>query len=359
MWKIRRITWTSTTVTVCMANLYGRTISLTGHTVHRTLKAFRQEWSKIKGTASYQTGLDILDALVAQPQLHLADFEVPFGDVVDTKGLNPDTLIWVDLNVSSDFRAVDLATRQITDIDSETWTSLQWRNTPDTPSADNRWITVLDLPATESGLGRIILKAPPGTTDFVTQPGRCEQHEWTCGTAMCPAGAITHAHWDYMGASTVCAHLSGRKLWCFWPYTPENSEFLLQCNEPGSANTIKCIRNLTGLRLMFFENKPTAFCVPPFTIHAVLTLTSATHFGGPTYEWKHAHEAVDRIEHSLKTSIPGLTAAYRLVLCEEIDACLGLWAECAASAKSPSITSAERTSFRQRCLELQRLARVG
>lgn len=337
--------------------IYNQYMVLTGCVVYRALRAFQNDWTKLVGTAMYRTGLDILGALLNTPGIVMADFKVPLHEVVDTRTYNLAQLVQSDLEVCSDFHAVDLSTRLVVPMDSSTFCALSFQNDPSRVRDANHWITALDIPASESGMGKVVLKAPPGSTDFITMGGSCLQHEWTCGTAMVPPGAITHAHCDYNGATTVCVHVSGRKLWCFWDATPENLDFVVRNGYPGNENGLDCIKHLTGLRVKFFDDTQEAFALPPFTIHMVLTLTASIHFGGPIYEWKNAGTSLDHIEHVLQMAENNLQPSYRDILHGTLDNDLANWMECASALKR-KLSSQERTEFHERCRELKRKAGV-
>jgi len=100
-----------------------------------------------------------------------------------------------------------------------------------------------------------------------------------------PAGAITHPHIDYQGASQLMYHISGRKLWLTWPATTRNIKILLdrELRHGNPMETAEAIEVLEGLELYLLDETQEAFYLPGGTIHAVISLTTCCHAG--LYLW--------------------------------------------------------------------------
>ncbi|KAF5348135.1 hypothetical protein D9756_010729 [Leucocoprinus leucothites] len=102
--------------------------------------------------------------------------------------------------------------------------------------------------------------------------------------AYIPGGSITWPHIDTFTDSQYTAHFTGRKLWLFWPPTPENLKAVCLASFQGEGHQIdprKAIESLTGLETLLVENDSRiCWIMPPGTIHCVFTFSRiATHSG--------------------------------------------------------------------------------
>ncbi|KAF5348130.1 hypothetical protein D9756_010724 [Leucocoprinus leucothites] len=109
-------------------------------------------------------------------------------------------------------------------------------------------------------------------------------HESPWLHAYVPGGSITWPHIDTFTDSQYTAHFTGRKLWLFWPPTPENLKAVCLASFQGGGHQMdprKAIRSLTGLETLLVENDSRlCWIMPPGTIHCVFTFSRiATHSG--------------------------------------------------------------------------------
>ena len=92
-----------------------------------------------------------------------------------------------------------------------------------------------------------------------------------------PSGAITQPHVDGISSASFQVHISGTKLWFFWPPNAHNLLWLSEHNDdsrpPDLLNAISCLKNLT-LMLLTPGNRMT---MDPGTIHSVMSLNTSAH----------------------------------------------------------------------------------
>ncbi|KAF8325598.1 hypothetical protein F5887DRAFT_1085355 [Amanita rubescens] len=139
----------------------------------------------------------------------------------------------------------------------------------------------LTIPATKAGLGKFSLTAGPfeGSADHVYECQKDKQPAWL--SSINPRGSITDPHIDYCGCSQIVQHISGRKLWLFWPPTTHNLQ--LFCNKYVSGTSLTfsmmtAIEEFENLELLLVEDSK-RFIIPSGTIHAVITFTTSCHTG--------------------------------------------------------------------------------
>ncbi|KAF5374404.1 hypothetical protein D9757_011820 [Collybiopsis confluens] len=108
----------------------------------------------------------------------------------------------------------------------------------------------------------------------------------TFGSTYTQRGCVTYPHVDGYGCSMRLLHLSGAKLWAFWPPTPENLEFIYR--NPFVPLTVPEKRmqifldNLKGVEIYYIDSS-LAFDVGSHVIHACVSITISAHTG--IYYW--------------------------------------------------------------------------
>jgi hypothetical protein len=107
------------------------------------------------------------------------------------------------------------------------------------------------------------------------------QTAWT--SVITGRGAITEAHIDEVTLHAHMIHIHGRKLWLFWPPTPENLEFLFRNKHFSETRKLPvdlAIKNLKGLEVLFIDDEKIGFSIPPSTIHAVMSFSKISGHTG-------------------------------------------------------------------------------
>ncbi|KAF8957987.1 hypothetical protein BDZ97DRAFT_1924122 [Flammula alnicola] len=102
----------------------------------------------------------------------------------------------------------------------------------------------------------------------------------TWESIICPRGALTPCHVDDWVVSIFIGHLTGKKLWLFWPPTPKNiSTYTTSIlSDDPQLKISDGIRSLTGLEVLLLDEEQLAWVMVPGTIHAVITFSKiATH----------------------------------------------------------------------------------
>lgn len=200
-------------------------------------------------------------------------------------------------------------------------------------------LCIIDLPSSSpGGLRACRLSVPQG---FPYSPSASVHgsrtslgEETTWESIIVPQGGITEPHIDDWCGSTYIAHISGKKLWLFWPPTESNMEKfangLFGKDKPMSV--AYGIEHLEGLELLLVDADQTAFIMPPGTIHAVLTFEKfATHCGFFLVQDDHFEIAQATTKYILSKNITlDLTSTARKVdnadrIIEELDRTLRYW----------------------------------
>jgi hypothetical protein len=94
-------------------------------------------------------------------------------------------------------------------------------------------------------------------------------------------GFITEPHWDYHGVPQIIMHCSGEKLWLTWPPTIHNiqvaSDSLLTGAKSMDLTIGKALDLLQGLEIYHCTEQNEYFTLPPYTIHAVISVSTCAH----------------------------------------------------------------------------------
>ncbi|KAF8210603.1 hypothetical protein K438DRAFT_1753249 [Mycena galopus ATCC 62051] len=100
-------------------------------------------------------------------------------------------------------------------------------------------------------------------------------------TLITPSGYLTPPHVNAMSFCQLHTHFHGQKLWMCWPPTPHNLEWLRTHYPKGAdeGTLLLAIAHLENLEIFHLDETVCSFLVPPLTIHAVVSLTTCTHFG--------------------------------------------------------------------------------
>lgn len=143
----------------------------------------------------------------------------------------------------------------------------------------------LDFPVTKNGGAQYPMILPESfSADSLPFPSRMSpQNQWRWWTsAILPPCSYTAIHTDWASTGFAMAHITGHKLWMFWPPTPRNLAWLLSRHKyaSGPDATVAAIEALEGLHVEILD-QPSAFIIPPFTLHAVLTTELAFHVTAP------------------------------------------------------------------------------
>lgn len=132
-------------------------------------------------------------------------------------------------------------------------------------------LSLIDFKVTSSVASSILGSfIPSGFVPFDTD---------VAGWTITPAGAISPPHIDDSGMPAIIHHLSGRKLWLFWPATAENKIKWERHLEVVGRRDALCDALgglLDGLQVLIVE-EPGWFYIPPACIHCVITLTVSIH----------------------------------------------------------------------------------
>jgi hypothetical protein len=102
-------------------------------------------------------------------------------------------------------------------------------------------------------------------------------------TAAIPMSSVTPCHLDQWGMSIFMFHISGRKLWMFWPPIPKNLEiYAKHVTSTGTLLSIEvAVAALDGLQLLYIaDDSQPSWCMPPGTLHAVITFSPLATHGG-------------------------------------------------------------------------------
>ncbi|KAF8955102.1 hypothetical protein BDZ97DRAFT_1927461 [Flammula alnicola] len=195
-----------------------------------------------------------------------------------------ETDILLDLMSMTQCRGVDIATQTIPGSIAavEVLQSIIY-------SGDKEWkdgdkiFSILNLPA--PNLMKCRLKCPedisgkqPDIVHF-SSTGMADDIHWE--SVICGRGALTNCHIDEWIMAIYMAHVSGKKLWFFWPPTPENIKIFANHHLSKDTFTIcEGIKMFSGLELLLLDDDQVAWHMVPGTIHAVMTFSKlASHTG--------------------------------------------------------------------------------
>lgn len=140
----------------------------------------------------------------------------------------------------------------------------------------------LTIPETKGGLGKCSLTAGPfeGSRSHVYENFEGgKRPAWL--SSVNPRGSITDPHIDYCGCSQFIRHISGRKLWLFWPPTPHNLKVFCEdyvCGTTHGFSMTVAIEKFEKLEVLLVDSSK-SFVIPPGTIHGVMTFTTSCHTG--------------------------------------------------------------------------------
>jgi hypothetical protein len=141
-------------------------------------------------------------------------------------------------------------------------------------------LAALDVPSHPAGSGKIHVTTPhylshSGSVSFV--PGGYPDKTAVVSTT----GFITEPHWDYYGVPQIIMHASGEKLWLIWPPTEHNiqiaSDALLTGARSMDLSIGGALELLQGLEIRLCREQNDYFTLPPYAIHAVISVTSCSH----------------------------------------------------------------------------------
>jgi hypothetical protein len=142
-----------------------------------------------------------------------------------------------------------------------------------------RHIGCLSIPASQQGLRACCLCPSSELRENTIFASDNDDMEFL--SALVPAGAVSAPHFDYHGASQLMYHISGEKLWLMWPPTNGNMEWINKRRDgiPEGNSTVQAIQELEDMKIFYTTDIQTAFILPPYCIHAVLTFTPSSHSG--------------------------------------------------------------------------------
>lgn len=162
----------------------------------------------------------------------------------------------------------------------------------------------IDFPVTKDGCAQFPMVLPDAfSADSLPFPSSLSpQNMWRWfNSALMPPCSFTGIHTDWAGSGIAMAHIEGVKLWMFWPASPKNLSWLRDRfkHAPGPDTTIAAIEVLEGLHVEILQ-EPSALIIPPFTLHAVLTLKHSFHVTAPLCSLRWRQEAAEAIDWNLE-----------------------------------------------------------
>lgn len=163
-----------------------------------------------------------------------------------------------------------------------------------------RYWGALQIHSTPTGTGRAKIKIPETHLD-----PRCTIIMKNWETAWIPRGAITQPHIDYYGSMQYNIHISGEKIWVTWPPTDRNLEYTRMNMEQvvNHERFFKAVENLEDMQVHhFLPGEQKAFILEPCQIHAVLTISNASHTGIRVFPQGQEREAIRLMNWHLKWS---------------------------------------------------------
>lgn len=256
-----------------------------------------EEWQRPPASfvvSMHQQGVDILNHLISYPHNIPKTPSPTSGVIADIRPLNfkiapTANHIIEDLANSTERKVGDLAAGETitsasnSDIlyalimsDDEQWTK------------NNPIIAVYDLHSSSpKGISMCGLEIPQ-ISPFSDSSGtalhmsydKSGKATWT--SVIAPRAGITTIHVDEWAGSVYIGHISGKKLWIFWPPTEANMEKLAEglLGRSKMLSIMDAIEHLEGLEVLLLDDVQLGFVMPPATIHAVMTFSKcATHTG--------------------------------------------------------------------------------
>ncbi|KAF8964832.1 hypothetical protein BDZ97DRAFT_1757740 [Flammula alnicola] len=156
-------------------------------------------------------------------------------------------------------------------------------------SGDTEWkdgdhiFSILNLPA--PNLIKCQLKCPEDISgrqsDIIhfSSTEMADNLHWE--SVICGRGTLTNCHIDKWVMAIYMAHVSGKKLWFFWPLTPENIKIFANHHLSKDTFTIcKGIKMFSGLEVLLLDDNQVTWHMVPGTIHTVITFSKlASHTG--------------------------------------------------------------------------------
>jgi hypothetical protein len=140
-----------------------------------------------------------------------------------------------------------------------------------------------DVACTESGVRSVQVPYE------LSEPGDLwtnieEGIELRLSTSCVPGGNLTDMHVDAHVLYQYMVHITGLKVWLFWPPTDRNLRIMRttfpEANLQEPYEWMDFAKKLEQPELLVTGPNPVHFVLPPSTIHSVLTLTPSMHFGG-------------------------------------------------------------------------------
>ncbi|KAF8139473.1 hypothetical protein K438DRAFT_1785641 [Mycena galopus ATCC 62051] len=131
-------------------------------------------------------------------------------------------------------------------------------------------------------MGEVIEESDlPTLSQQFKQPLGALKKEPYISTLITPGGYLTPPHVDAMSFCQLHTHFHGQKLWMCWLPTPHNLKWLRTHYPKGAdeGTLLLAIAHLENLEIFHLDETVCSFLVPLLTIHAVVSLTTCTHFG--------------------------------------------------------------------------------
>jgi len=250
-------------------------------------------------------------------------FNIPAGSVITP-------INFIHSVTAQHIQAADIVASVMTTTDRSDW-------------VDGRpLLGALSIPFTTHGLGKCNLTAHPYDSDKRYLCARTNDGKLDWYGVLTPAGAISHPHIDYHGASQLMHHISGRKLWLTWPATARNMKMLLdrELRDGNPIETVEAIEVLEGLEVFLLDETQEAFYLPSGMIHAAISLSTCCHAGLYVWALDEFPLARDLVEYHVSISTEPIaeqtpnTVDFLDVFCRDFDGQeLGKW-ETLASANA-------------------------
>jgi hypothetical protein len=155
---------------------------------------------------------------------------------------------------------------------------------PSHPMHDNEpYAALLDFAGSEDNLGKVKITLPHGR--FVTRQSviKYARHDFEVGGTFTPPGWVSHPHSDYLSGSSPIIHLTGTKLWLWFPRTEHNASVMDILSVMATDRPIhETLKQMEGLQWAIMDS-PAGFIMDRFEYHGCLSLTSSMHIGGPIW----------------------------------------------------------------------------
>jgi hypothetical protein len=232
----------------------------------------------------WEDGLRILNALEkhssAIPEYNKV---IPFGDI---RFEEPPSMSHIIEDIfqtpMEDFSIIDQGMRQSADsgiTKSQFLANFIEADAIRVKSAATRLYSIVDLRFHRDGSHQCGLRVP----EYVDSPDTLvedTEHGLSWGSTIAPLGSLTDIHYDYHGPAQLMVGIKCYKLWLIWPPTPNNLEWYSThySRIPTGVETVEAIERLEGLRYLI-QRSGTAFILPPYHLHAVLSFEASAHCG--------------------------------------------------------------------------------